>query len=159
MSFKDQSWNSRFAQMGDQAEAQFVDWMENVVKAGYVRFGLDRPPIAVHMLPLKLRYTPDFLTSKRLYEVKGFGRDRIAKIKIENHDALEAWASDMPTRIFFYNSTDHMAWTTNIVGLPWHELDVASFPEGKDYFQVTYEWLDTHGKQVVIRSRDAQAGF
>lgn len=159
MSFKDQSWNSRFAQMGDQAEAQFVDWMENVVKAGYVRFGLDRPPIAVHMLPLKLRYTPDFLTSKRLYEVKGFGRDRIAKVKIENRDALWDWDDDMPTRMFFYNSTDHMAWTVNVNSAEWRNCDVASFPEGKDYFEVTYGWLDTYGEQVTIRSRDDQAGF
>lgn len=161
--FRNQSWGSRFQQMGDQAEGQFEDWMTTVVKAGYVRFGLDRPPIAVHMLPLKLRYTPDFLTSKRLYEVKGFGRDRIAKVKVENEQALWEWDCDMPTRIWFYNSHDHKAWTLDVKGAAldgaWNACQVASFPEGKDYYEVTYGWLDEWAKPVKLRSREDQQGF
>jgi hypothetical protein len=160
--FRDQSWAARFDKMGDQAEGQFAHWMENVIKAGYVRFGLDRPPLAVHMLPLKIRYTPDFLTSKRLYEVKGFGADRIAKVKVENIAALELWAADMQTRLWFYNSKDHLAWTvacspdmTDLLA----DVHLDTFPEGKAYYKFNYEWLDTHGKRVALRTLEDQAGF
>lgn len=100
MSFADQSWQARFGRMGDEAEAVF----EEVYPKGYIRFGLNRPPIRVQDLPLKIRYMPDYLTSSELVECQGFGRDQVVKVKLEKWLALGMWNAEMPVRLFLWDS-------------------------------------------------------
>lgn len=100
--FRDQSWNNRYAAMGDAAEGQCVAWLDNQDR-GWVRYGLDRPPLKMSMLPEFIRHTPDFLTSHSLIECKGFGRDQLAKIKHADWAALMRWAKQHPVEMFFYD--------------------------------------------------------
>lgn len=104
-SFKDQSFNKRFAKMGDQAESKCRAWLDSQ-NVGYVDYGLDRPPIRMDMLSARIRHTPDILTSRGLIECKGFGRDQIAKIKFEDINCLSWWNDCFPVSIFFYDSAN-----------------------------------------------------
>jgi len=88
--------------MGDEAEQMF----EQVYPRGFVRYGLNRPPISVGKLSLKIRYTPDYLTSSSLVEVQGFGRDQLVKVKLEKEQALHLWNADMPTQFFLWDRTN-----------------------------------------------------
>jgi hypothetical protein len=88
--------------MGDEAEGIF----EAVYPQGWVRSGLDRPPISMSMLPPKIRYTPDYLTSKGYIEVQGFGRDQTIKLKKDKYDALEAWNLDFRADLFVWDTTN-----------------------------------------------------
>jgi hypothetical protein len=99
--FKDKDWSERFKSMGDEAETVF----EDVYPQGFVRFGLNRPPIQMGALPPKVRYTPDYLTSKGFVEVQGLGQDRIFKIKHEKLDALFLWHSDFRADLFLWDRT------------------------------------------------------
>jgi hypothetical protein len=150
--FQDQHWQSRFASMGDEAEAVF----ESVYEHGFTRYGLDRPPIAVGKLPLKLRYTPDYHTSAGLVEVQGFGQQQLIKVKVEKLTALEMWQQDAPVRLFFFDKT-HSAcalqplaeFTRNVYA----HAALDRFPEGKPFFfldaadlEVTWTRVDTPAK-------------
>lgn len=151
--FRDRSFSQRFETMGDPAEKQFERWATEVARLKYVRYGLDRPPIQMHRLPLMIRYTPDYLMSARLVEVKGFGRDQVLKLKLENLDALEEWCQHHPVSIFAWDSFNERAWTvdlteiTNAVAGDDFQSDV--FPEGKWYFKIPAAWLAEHGDQVL----------
>jgi hypothetical protein len=103
--FRDQSWNSRYAAMGDAAEAQCAAWLD-ATDRGYVRYGLDRPPLKMAMLPEFIRHTPDFLTSHSLIECKGFGRDQTAKIKEADLESLKDWNKQHPVEMFFYDQSN-----------------------------------------------------
>jgi hypothetical protein len=103
MSFKDQNFQTRYASMGDEAEAVF----EDVYPQGWERAGLNRPNLQMSSLSLPVRYTPDYITSKGYIEVKGFGRDRLLKIKDENLEALWTWHEHiMRTDLFVWNRAD-----------------------------------------------------
>jgi len=101
--FKDQDFGKRFAQMGDLAEGKCIQWLQEN-NTGFVRYGLDRPPLRMDMLPARIRHTPDILTSRGLIEVKGFGRDQVAKLKLEDMNCLSWWNDCHPVSIFFYDS-------------------------------------------------------
>lgn len=102
-SFRDRPFDQRIGAMGDQAEGVF----EQVYPQGWVRFGLNRPPLAMHMLPRKIRFTPDYLTSKGFVEVQGFGRDQTFKLKDDKLDALWDWHRDFRCDLFVYDSANH----------------------------------------------------
>lgn len=138
MSFKDRDWQARFDEMGDLAEGIFEWVCEEVLDRGYVRYGLNRPPIRMSALPARVRYTPDYLMSNAYVEVQGFGRDQTLKLKLDKWGALHWWNDLHPTKLFVYDS-HNKRW--QFVGLP--ELDevladgkgtLDSFPEGKTYF-------------------------
>jgi hypothetical protein len=137
-SFRNQSWNNRFQEMGDTAEAIF----EATIGRGFVRFGLNRPPLQVHKLPAKIRYAPDYLTSTGFYEVQGCGRDGVLKLKDEKLVALGEWNQDFDTFLWVYDQTNHRyAWAH--VGEIVHDLDKfrkGMFPEGKPYFELPIGW-------------------
>lgn len=99
--FKDGSFNQRFAAMGDEAEAKF----EEVTEEGHVRFGLNRPPLKMSLLPKRLRNMPDYLLSNSLVEVQGVGRDQIVKIKVEKLRCLEWWNLLHPVELFVWDSS------------------------------------------------------
>lgn len=140
MSFKDQPWSARFAQMGDQAEGIF----ERVYPLGFARFGLRRPPIQVGKLPLKLRYAPDYITTSSLIEVQGFADDTV-KVKTEKHLALQLWDQDMPVQLFLYDSRNERHGLTPIAQLT-HDIfthgTIARFPEGKPYWAIPAETME-----------------
>lgn len=89
--FKDQSFNQRFAQMGDEAEGHFETYAKEVLDRSFVRYGLARPPIQMHALPARIRYTPDYLMSKCFVEVQGLGRDQQMKVKHDKLNSLRWW--------------------------------------------------------------------
>ncbi len=100
--FRDQSWSNRYTAMGDAAEGQCVAWLD-AHDRGWVRYGLDRPPLRMSMLPEFIRHTPDFLTSHSLVECKGFGRDQLGKIKLADWASLISWHKLHPVELFFYD--------------------------------------------------------
>lgn len=143
MSFKDRSWEDRYAKMGDEAEGVF----EDVYPHGYVRFGLNRPPLNMSSLGVKIRYTPDYLTSASLVEVQGHGADGRVKLKHEKLAALREWATDHPggVRMFLWDSTNKRH---ALVELPELERlfvrhgEERTFPEGKGYWSVDADHVE-----------------
>lgn len=123
--------------MGDQAEQAF----ENVYDGGFVRFGLNRPPVAVQQLPTMIRYTPDYLTSSGFVEVQGVGRDRIVKLKIEKAFALQQWHAIFNLRLFVWDSkrSQHhfFEWDQLWTVLP--SMPVGHFSEGKPYWELNID--------------------
>jgi hypothetical protein len=101
MSFKDRKWGNRFNAMGDEAEGVF----EAVYPQGWARYGINRPPIQLANVPAFVRYTPDYLTSKGLIEVQGFGRDQTFKLKDDKYEALRQWQAIFRVDIFVWDST------------------------------------------------------
>lgn len=134
MSFKDRPFHNRFAAMGDAAEGVF----ERTYPQGWVRFGLNRPPIAMGSLPAFIRFTPDYLTARGLVEVQGFGGDQLAKFKRDKLTALIDWHHHFRVDFFLWDSANkRYAW------LRLHDLEnyitphhVAYFPEGTQYFAI-----------------------
>jgi hypothetical protein len=88
--------------MGDLAEGVF----EASYEQKYVRFGLNRPPINLATVPAFVRYTPDFLTSKGLVEVQGFGKDQVAKFKENKLAALHEWHRFFRVDFFLWDSAN-----------------------------------------------------
>lgn len=132
--FRDQDWQQREAILGDPAEAAFEAW----IKCGYVRTGLQRPPLAMHKLPTRIRYTPDYLTAHAYYEVQGYGRDQTLKVKLEKWSCLHWWNDLHPVKMFVWDS--HFE-RSCVIDLP--DLDeiiqyggttLGTFREGKPYF-------------------------
>jgi len=101
--FREMAWSQRYAQMGDVAEERCAAWLDSQNR-GWIPYGLNRPPLKLSMLSEFIRHTPDFLTSQALVEAKGFGRDKLAKIKYANLDALIEWQKHHPVEVFFYDS-------------------------------------------------------
>ncbi len=137
MSFRDKSFEDRLAAggMGDEAEGVF----ERVYPKGWARYGLCRPPIQMHKIPARLRYTPDYITSGTLVEVQGFGRDQTFKLKIDKWQALHFWNSVMLVQLFVWDTTNKR-WCI----IPLLEIDklveqcgeIRHFPEGKAYMAI-----------------------
>lgn len=103
MTFHKQTFQRRFATMGDTSEAVF-----DLVYPKHHRLGLNRPPFFMGGMPLAMRYTPDRMLRDRLVECMGVGRDRLLKIKHEKIEALQAWACIGPVMLFVYDQTDHV---------------------------------------------------
>lgn len=101
MSFKDLPFEQRINKLGDAAEKAF----EQTFDHGWIRFGLNRPPLDVSALPKRLRYTPDYLTSKGFVECQGFGRDQLLKVKRDKLDAMCWWATVHPVDYFIWDSS------------------------------------------------------
>lgn len=115
--------------MGDEAETMF----EQTYPKGFVRWGLNRPPIRVSALPPKIRYAPDYLTSDGFIECMGVGRDQILKLKCEKLLFLLQWHHEMPTSLFIWDSKNKR-YTFMAVSDLVDQLGIASsgsFPEGK----------------------------
>jgi hypothetical protein len=139
--FHEKKWSQRFGAMGDEAEAVF----ESVWPRGFARYGLNRPPIQVAALPLKLRYTPDYITSTGLVEVQGFGRDGMFRFKVEKYRSLVQWAADWAVDVFLWDKTKKQHTTVALEDI---EAILASaqagvYPEGKPYWKIPAASLDT----------------
>lgn len=103
MTFHTQNFNNRLTDMGDASENKFLEVAESLGRRP-VRFGFDRPPFSIVKIAKKLRYTPDFIDDKGLIECQGFGRDQIAKLKVEKLNALAAWDAEHPVSLFLWDS-------------------------------------------------------
>ena len=142
MSFKDRSFEERVAAggMGDEAEGVF----ERVFTKGFARYGLNRPPIQMAKVPARLRYTPDYITTNRLVEVQGFGRDQVFKLKIDKWQALHWWNGVHPVDLFVWDTTNRR-WgfiTLKDVDLLIEEAgEIRHFPEGKSYMAIPGDTL------------------
>lgn len=141
--FKDQSWEQRYTQMGDQAEGRFERYATEELQLSFLRFGLDRPPLRMSQLPTRLRYTPDYLMSNKFVEVQGFGRDQTFKIKLEKLNCLHWWNDLHPTFFYVWDSKNerecmlHLFLIDGIINSGQVTLD--HFPEGKAYFALKGE--------------------
>lgn len=137
--FHQQSFASRFGAMGDEAEGVF----EQLNEGKFVRYGLNRPPLNMAMLPPFIRYTPDYLTSHGLVEVQGVGKDRKLKLKIDKAIALQKWHESFRLLFFIWDSSIkqscYVDWPDLWTVLP--EMPIMKFPEGKPYWEID---VDTH---------------
>lgn len=154
MAFNERSFQKRFEKMGDAAEAVF----EETYSQGWVRLGLNRPPLNMGMLPPFIRFMPDYLTSKGLVEVQGFGRDQTAKFKLKKIGALLEWQDHFRVDFFVWDShNQRYGW----VRLPelWAALETAEVRvfenDGNEYFAVpadelpVVEWVE-HGEPLAV---------
>lgn len=98
--FSSQSLANRKQTMGDIAEAVF----ERVYPQGFARYGIDRPPIQVAKVPPFIRFTPDYLTTKGMVEVQGFGKDQTFKLKLSKYEALNEWHLIFRVDLFAFDS-------------------------------------------------------
>jgi hypothetical protein len=141
-SFKNKPFEERMKTMGDIAEGKCVEWLESE-KRGYCQVGLNRPPIKISMIPLRIRHIPDFLTSAGFIECKGFGKDQTLKVKLEDWACWQFWHGEFALDLFFYDS--HFD-RFRIVGFDefrmWlcdQRVTLDHFPEMKPYFAVPAE--------------------
>lgn len=138
-SFKDRAFGQRLGEMGDRAEGAFEDWCKDNEK-NYVRWGLDRPPLNLGMIPTRLRYSPDYLMSRHFVECQGFGQDRTFKLKVEKHGALRWWNDLHPVVFWVLDSHLHRACFLSLdqfdalIGT--EATTLGAFREGKAYFAV-----------------------
>jgi len=133
--FADQSFDKRFNDMGDLAEGVFEEWSP----VNFVRFGLNRPPLAMWKLPPRIRYTPDYLTSDHLVEVQGFGRKQIVHMKLDKWQALLWWDRNvMPVHLFLHDSHHDRQLMFPIKKLRplVDKAEVRTFPEGNEYYAI-----------------------
>jgi hypothetical protein len=148
VSFKDASWDRRFAEMGDQAEGVF----EAVCKRGFVRCGLNRPPLRMSDLPTRVRYWPDYLCSNKFVEVQGCGRDQKFKLKLSKWGALRWWNDLHPVELFLWDSF-HKRYcyvTLDQLEALIGTSAIGTFPEGHVYFEfaadAVFEVAETVGE-------------
>lgn len=135
--FRDQSFAARFGAMGDETEAKF----EEIHDGGFVRFGLNRPPVAVQLLPPFVRYAPDYLTSSGFVECQGVGRDRLLKLKVEKALALQRWHETFDVRLFVWDTKKQQHHYLDWAPL-WktiHQYPIATFSEGKPYWAINID--------------------
>jgi|TARA_R110002051_G_scaffold46642_4_gene93222 hypothetical protein len=134
--FADQPFNKRIEGMGDLAEGVFEGWCG----VNYVRYGLNRPPLAMWKLPLRIRHTPDYLTSDYLVEVQGFGRKQIVQMKLDKWKSLLWWDRNvMPVRLFLHDSHNDRQLMFPIKKLRplIDNAEVRKFPEGNEYYALS----------------------
>lgn len=143
--FRDGSFGQRLTVMGDTAEAKFEEWAEKV-GLGYVRFGLDRPKIAVPKLPARLRYTPDYLMTANFVEVMGFGREQKLRLKMDKYGAMRWWNDLWPVKLYCWDSHKERECIVTIKELEAvigaeGGCEFGRFREGKPFFQINGQML------------------
>jgi len=148
MTYKDEKWSKREQTLGDEAEGHFVAWCE-AQPLGYVRTGLERPPLQMWKLPHRIRYTPDFLLTKCYVECQGFGRDQIYKLKFEKMNCLHFWNAVHPVSLYVWDSHYQrecfipLLDFDNILGEP--GVSQGKFNEGKAYVAVPADLIFHRG--------------
>lgn len=169
MKFKDKNFSARFERMGDSSEKMFEQWA-TAYKVAFINFGMNRPPFNYFaQIPSNLRHTPDFLceaqggrfghlrdkdgklTRHFMADAKGVGRDQIIKIKLESHEALQAWQAftGRPAAYFVYDSVKKrvsISLSVNLLDQHAPDLPIGHFSSDrgnpKPYYEVTTELLE-----------------
>jgi hypothetical protein len=139
MTFHQQSFMSRMGSMGDESEGQF----ELTHPGKFVRFGLNRPPVNVRMLPPLIRAAPDYLTSFGFVECMGVGKDRILKLKISKALEMQRWHEIFKLQLFVWDSKDKRS---DLFDWEWLWPQLPNFPtdkfsEGNVYWAVNIDEL------------------
>ena len=151
--FHKQSFGTRFAKMGDEAERVY----EAVKPLGStIRFGFRRPKgIKFGTYPSGFRYMPDFMTASYLVEVMGLGRDGILKsLKVDKYEALKFWHKlslgfkALGVVFFIWNSSKKnyviLAWTDVVEEVRYskRKYGILAFEnDGNEYYRLDWDRL------------------
>jgi hypothetical protein len=141
MTFHQQPFVARLAQMGDEAETAFDELNPN-----HHKLGINRPPMNVAAMNPIARYTPDRMLYDRLVECMGIGKDATLKLKVEKLDALFAWTWISPVDLFVHDSHQRRWWQAPLkdwfVACQQH-AQRNTFPEGKEYYALRADHFPT----------------
>lgn len=143
--YHDQSWGTRYATLGDAAEAIF----EDVAPLGaYARFGWNRPNVNMKKMSDFLRHAPDYYTQPGiLVEVMGCGADGIFKVKTDKWDALKQWHKHNEVALFVWNSGEHewalIRWAGLVALIAKARKHVTEFSDGNRYYPLP--WAEVGG--------------
>ena len=137
MTFADRSWPERFAKLGDEAEAEFEKWCERN-QMGFEHSGRRRPPFSMKYLHSYVRHEPDYLTGTMYFEVKGFGKEQVLKLRTDKLDALHFWNLLHPVYIWVWDSTNKRFcyWHVDKIDVMAREAEIGHFPEGPPYYAI-----------------------
>ena len=109
MSYRDGNWSQRFGALGDESEAKFDEMFP-----AHHKSGLNRPPMRVSDVDPLLRNLPDRMVHDRFIECLGFGRDRVAKFKVEKLRQQLRWSAICPVSYFVYDKTKNESYLADI---------------------------------------------
>jgi hypothetical protein len=140
--YHNQDWKSRWhSKLWAEAEQVFVEvWPDRK----FEKRGNDRTEIDIRKWSAFLRYMPDFLDKDGWIECKGFGNDRIVKIKDETRMELRLWAKRDSVRMFLWDRKLRR-WTV----LPWEQIDrKLRDPHSIGVFDGKKPWRGLHVKQI-----------
>lgn len=155
--YRDQSFATRFAALGDAAESVF----EAVWPTTWERYGLRRPNVSVAKLPQRVRHTPDYLTTDCFVEVKGAGRDQTLKLKLAEWNCAHFWNAIHPLHYFVWDSSKKRWATFPLTELErWVEddpsnLELERFHDGKAYFAIPLSFLQVGWESYRAKSQAA----
>lgn len=136
--FSDQSWETRYASMGDASEKRFEEYMEG----RFERWGINRPDIHVPSLPARVRAAPDYLVTDpepAFVECMGIGRKQKLQVKLEKFGVLRYWNDLLPVKVWVYDSHRKRSGLIDLDDLDY----LIQRPE-----QTEFTWFD--GKKLVF---------
>tara|TARA_R100000781_G_scaffold109934_1_gene75098 strand:- start:433 stop:876 length:444 start_codon:yes stop_codon:yes gene_type:complete len=136
--FAGQDFSKRFESLGDLAEGKFEEWSD----CNFMRYGLDRPPLAIWKLAPRIRHTPDYLTSNYLVECQGFGRKQIVHMKLDKWESLQWWdRNTMTVQLFLYDAHKDRQIMFPIKKLKplIQKSEIRAFPDGNRYYAMEAE--------------------
>lgn len=150
--FSERSWQHREKTLGDIAETAFTSWADQIgIK--YVRWGLERPPLDVGLLPSHIAHAPDFLIQERFIEVQGCGADQTFKFKHQKLNVISSWNVIHRVDWFLYNQplneflvVEHIVLESACLGLGGAFRHDGYFDGNKPYAKMKWERLIRHGK-------------
>lgn len=100
VTFAELDWSARVGALGDQSEAAF----EAAQTTGFLRTGLNRPPLQVGKLHPYERHRPDYLTGRGYVECVGVSKDQILKLRLSKWEALRFWRTLAPVYVWVLDS-------------------------------------------------------
>lgn len=146
MRFGDMKFRERFARLGDDAEAAFESYADDVGIL-YQRYGFNRPPLTKYRYINEfVRNTPDYMAQykKELFfiECKGTIYDHV-KIKPDQLRVLENWHMYEKVIVSVYNSRKKQVTFLSLdeikqlsQGLPIHTFQ----SDNKEYWEIPVTW-------------------
>lgn len=149
MTYREQSFATRLATLGDPAENAFIEMMTDNEDTFEV-FGWRRPTTGMGQMTQMLRNMPDFYTGKGwLVEVMGCGRDGILKgLKVPKWASLRDWNEVQRLCFWVWNSsTQRGVWVafdrmSDLVARSVSERGVQAFEnDGNEYYELPWAWL------------------
>lgn len=145
MTYRDQTFNRRFKQMGDEAETKFE---EASPYGSSVRYGWNRDASFKFMDP-HIRFTPDYYTNNGyLVEVMGCSGDLFRALKVDKWESMKWWNKAQPLLFFIWNSKTRQ-WILldfktmgKAVTKAKKEGRVKAFEvDGNEYYEMDWPWL------------------
>lgn len=144
--FNKQSFDNRYAYLGDTAEAAF-----DRVHPKHHKLGLNRPKFGLRGVDANIRYTPDRLLPSAFVEVMAIGHDNTLKLKHEKLEALKAWQRLADTDLFVYHKPRNVYWQAPVRA--WsrkftsHGVDNI-FDDGKTFIALTTDNIPSEPYEV-----------